>query len=130
LIAREHLVVRLKIRAGVGDEFAFGEPVERFDAGNLGTHVRRMSCDVFDELVLCISRPGHKHGTRIGNSARHLLKELMVFPGMTATNAIGLVVNMVRRIMRVEHKLINLSNVEMKNSGFEVIDPDDRMIVA
>jgi hypothetical protein len=127
--ARRHLMVRLEVRAGVGDEFAIGEPVERFDADNLCAHLRRTPRDVLDELVLGLGRPCHQHDPSTSNGVGHMLQEFMILRGVTATHGIGLVMDMACRIVRAEHTLINLGNVEMQHPRFQVIHPDDRVIV-
>ena len=54
----------------------------------------------------------------------------MVLRRVAAADAVGLMVNMACGIVGVQHEAIDLRHVEMKNAGFVVVDPDDRVIVA
>jgi hypothetical protein len=126
---RGHLVVRFEKRAGMGHELTIGETVECLDSSNLPGHQWCMSCDVFDEFVLRLCRPGHEHSSSIRNCVRYVLKEIMVFCWMATPDAISLVMNVAHWIVRVDHKLIDLGDVEVKDASLKVVNPDDRVIV-
>jgi hypothetical protein len=128
--ARRHLVIHLEICAGVGDELAVCGMVDCLDPNNLPTQYRHVALDMLYELCLRIGGPRYEHGTGIGDSLYHALKEILIRRYLTTANAVGLVMNMARRIVGVQHKSIDLRNVEMKYARFMVIDPDDGVIVA
>ena len=86
--------------------------------------------DMLDQFVFDLCWPGHKHRPRVRNGLSYMLKVVMVLCCMPAANAIGLVVDMPGRAMRMQQTLIGLCNVEMEDASFEVIDPDDRVKVA
>jgi len=123
-------MVGLEECARVGDEFTIGKPVKRFDTGNPCAHQRRVPRDMLDQLVFGLCRPGHKDCACIGNGLHYVVEEVMVLARVTAANAVGLVVDMLRGIVRVNQKLISLGDIEMKDAGFEMIDPNDRVIMA
>jgi hypothetical protein len=54
---------------------------------------------------------------------------MVVFRGMSAADAIGLVMDVLRRMLRMHDKTLDVRQAEMENAGFPVIDPDDGMIV-
>jgi hypothetical protein len=54
---------------------------------------------------------------------------MVVFRGMSAADAIGLVMDVLRRMFRMHDKTLDVRRAEMENAGFPVIDPDDGMIV-
>jgi hypothetical protein len=53
----------------------------------------------------------------------------MVFRCMTAANAVGFVMDVSRRMFWIYHEAVRFGGIEMKDSGFPVIDPDDSVIV-
>jgi hypothetical protein len=65
----------------------------------------------------------------IGNDVRNLLKIDGIDSRVTATDGVGLMMDMTCRIVRVNNNTICVGDIEMKNPGFPVVDPDDRMIV-
>jgi hypothetical protein len=48
---------------------------------------------------------------------------------VTAADSVGLMVDMTCRIVRVNNNTIGIGDIEMKNPGFQMVDPDDCVIV-
>jgi hypothetical protein len=58
------------------------------------------------------------------------LKEILVFRRVAAADAVGLVMNMARRVVGVQDEAVDVRNVEMKDARFAVVDPNNRVVVA
>jgi hypothetical protein len=58
------------------------------------------------------------------------LKEILVFRRVAAADAVGLVMNVARRVVGVQDEAIDVRNVEMKDAGFAVVDPNNCVVVA
>ena len=53
----------------------------------------------------------------------------MIRRGVSATDAIGLVMEVLRRVLRMHNNALDVRRAEMENARFPVIDPDDGVIV-
>ena len=122
-------MISLEIGPGVGDEFTIGWVVDRLDARNLGLQRWRMLFDVLDQFRLGIGWPRDEHGACIGDGLGHVLQEGVVLRRVATSDAVGLVVNMARRMIGLEDQTIDLGLIEMKDPGFMMVDPDDGVIV-
>jgi len=85
---------------------------------------------VLDELRLLIRRTGDEHRSSIGNRVGNTLQKRMILRRMSAADAVGLVVEMASRSIRVNDKLIRLGGAEMKYPRLPMIDPDYRVIMS
>ena len=74
--------------------------------------------------------PRDADGAGIGEGERHRVQEFMVPGGVSAADRAGLVVDMLGRMIRMQHQLFDLGRVEMENPRLAVIDPDDGVIMA
>ena len=52
----------------------------------------------------------------------------MILRAMSTADAIGLVVDMARRMFRLQDQAIDVGLIEVKDPGFMMVDPDDRVI--
>ena len=100
-------MIRLKILAGVGDKFPVGRMVDGLNARDLGTQRRHMSFDMLDEFNFGICRSCDQDGTRIGDGLCHALQKLLILRRVAAANAVGLVVNVARGIVREQHEVVD-----------------------
>jgi len=88
-----------------------------------------MATDVLHELRLLVGRTGDENRARIGNCLRHTLQEGLVFGGVATADALRLVVQMSRRLVRTDHQAVDLAGVEVEDPGLVMIDPYHRMEV-
>ena len=119
----------MEILAGVSDKFAIGGVVDSLDACNLGAQCGHMALDMLDELGLRTCRSRDEYGSCVGDGLRYPLKEFVILGGVAAANCVGLVVDMKGWVVGTEYEAIDLRHVEMKDAGFVVVDPDDRVKV-
>ena len=114
----------------VVEQLAVAWMVDGLDRHNLLHQRRSMLPDVLDKLCLFIRRTGDEHRPRIGNRFGNTLEKRMILRRMPAADAVGLVVEMTGRPIRVNDKLIRLGDAEMKYPRLPMIDPDNRVIVS
>jgi hypothetical protein len=57
------------------------------------------------------------------------VKNGVVFGGVPAADRIGLVMNVLGGIVRVQHQLLDIGRAEMEHPRFAMIDPDDGVMV-
>ena len=88
-----------------------------------------MAVNVLHQLGLCIGRAGDEDGARSGDRIGDRLQESLILRGMSAADGVRLVVDVSRRMIRVQHQPLDIGRAEMKYARFMMIDPDDRMIV-
>ena len=123
-------MIRLEILSRMRDQLAVSGMIERLDAHDFRVQRRGMSFDVLDELRLGIRRSGDQDSASVGDGFGHVLEKGMIFRCVTTADAVGLVVNMSGRVVRMQYEMIDLERIEMKYASFVVIDPNDRMIQA
>jgi hypothetical protein len=85
--------------------------------------------NVLGQFGLCVGRPGDENRTGIRNRFRDGVKVVMIFGGVSATNGIGFMMDVARRMIWVQDKSLDVRRAEMENAGFAMIDPDDGMMV-
>lgn len=122
-------MVCLEMLPREGDQFAIGQMIETFDTNDSGHQLRAMMGDVFDQLGLGLSGAGNQHRAGVGDGQCDFLKVAGIDSRVTAADGVGLMMDMTRRTMRVNDKSANVGDIEMKDPGFQVVEPDDRMIV-
>jgi hypothetical protein len=82
---------------------------------------------VLDQLRFGVRRAGDEYELRRCQGGCDIVQEGLIFGRMAAADGIGLVMNVSRRIVRVDDDLIGLKPVEIENASFAMIDPDDRV---
>ena len=85
--------------------------------------------NVLDQFGLCICGAGDQNRAGVRDGLDDSLKILMIRRGMSAADAIGLMMNVLGRTLRMHDKAFDVRRAEMKNARLSVIDPDDGMIV-
>ena len=60
---------------------------------------------------------------------RHSLQEGVILRGVPAAYGVCLVVDVLGRVIRMQHEPFHIARTEMEHAGFMVIDPHDRMKV-
>jgi hypothetical protein len=114
---------------GVGDQFRVGWMIDRLDADDILHQPGGVLVDVFDQFVLGVARPGYQDRAGIHNRSDDGLKEMVVLGRVPAADRVRFVVDMPRRMVRVQHQPFDLVGTELEHAGFVVIDPDDRVEV-
>ena len=95
-----------------------------------GRHpIRIVLVDVLDKLGLCVGRSGYEDRARVSDRIHDRMKIIMIFRGMSASNGIGFMMDMPRRMIRMQHESFDVRRAEMEDAGLVMIDPDDGMLV-
>jgi hypothetical protein len=84
---------------------------------------------VLDQFGFRVCRTGDENCTGTCHGLDDSLEIIVVLRGMSASDGIGLVMNVLCRMLRMHDKAFDIRRTEMENAGFPVIDPDDGMIV-
>ena len=83
-----------------------------------------MLVNVLDQFGLGIGRAGDQNRAGVGDGLDDSLEILMIRRGMSAADAIGLVMDVLGRMLGMHDKAFDVRRAEMKNARFPVIDPD------
>ncbi len=113
----------------MGDERRIAWMVDRFNSRNALRLARVVLMNVLDQLGLGIGRPGDQDHLRIGNRLGNGLEVFTIFGRVSATDTIGLVMDVSCRVIRTDHQPIHLGRTEMEDAALPVIDPDDSVIM-
>jgi hypothetical protein len=89
-----------------------------------------MLVDVLDQLVFGVARPGDEKRATIRNRSDDGLKEVPIFHGVPAAQRVCLMMDMPRRVIRVQYQPFDIRRAEVEYAGFMVINPNDSVIVA
>jgi hypothetical protein len=122
-------MVGLEMVTREGNQLAIGQLINAFNTNDLGHQLRVMAGNVLDQLRLGLGGAGDEYRAGIGNGVRNLLKIDGIDSRVTATDGVGLMVDMTCRIVRVNNNAICVGDIEMKDPGFPGVDPDDRVIM-
>ena len=128
--ARRQLMVGFEYVPRMVEQLTIAWMIDGLNRHDLFHEGRSVLPDVLDQLGLFIRRTGDQHRSRIGNRFGNTLEKCMILRRTPAPDAVGLVVEMVGRSVRVNDKLIRLVGAEMKYPRLPMIDPDNRMIMS
>ena len=109
------------------NERSVGGMIDRFDADDLLDEFRIVMVDVLDQFGLGVCRTGNENELSVFHRVGDVVQEFLVFGGMSASDGIGLVMNMLYRIVWLDDDPIGFRRVEVENARFVMIDPDDRV---
>ena len=126
---RQHPILGLEIMPGMGDELRVARMIDGFDAGDDLHQSRRVLVDVLDQRVFGIAGPGNQNRAAVGDRSDDGLQEVAILRGVPAAQRVRLMVNVPRRMIRVQHQPFDVGRTEVEYAGFMVIDPNDRMKV-
>ena len=129
ILLRQHPVLGLEVLSGKGDELPVARMIDRFHAGNHFHQLRIVLINVLDQFVLSTARPGDENSAGVRDRFGGCVEEIVILGGVPAADGVCLVVDVPRRVIRVQHQPFDIGRAEMEHAGFTVIDPDDRMIV-
>ena len=99
--------------------------IDGFNSGNDPHPTRVVLMNVLDQFGFRVCRTGDENCTGICHGLDDSLEIMVVFRSMSAADAIGLVMDVLRRMLRMHDKTLDVRRAEMENAGFPVIDPDD-----
>jgi hypothetical protein len=80
---------------------------------------------MLDQFGLGIGRAGDENFAGIGDRLCNGVQKFFIGAGMTAADRIGLVVDMLGRMIGMQDEFIGVRRVEMKHPRFAVVDPYD-----
>ena len=112
------------------DQLTVARVIDGLDGCDHLFQFRIVLLDVRSQLVLGRARTCDQNGAGIGDRLRHRMQEIMIAAGMPAADGACLVMNMLGRVVRMQHQLLDLGRAEMKYLCLAVIDPDDGVIMA
>jgi hypothetical protein len=124
------LVLVFEELAGKSEDFAVSRMVESLYTLDLGFERGRMAFDMVYENGLLVGRSSNQDGSCVGQTVGDLLQESMILWRMPAANGIRLVVNVADGVLRVHDDDVRLRRAEVKDAGFVVIDPNNRVKMA
>lgn len=112
------------------EDLAVRRMIESFDALDLGFERRGMLADMVYEHRLFVRGTGDENGTCVSDCIRDVLKKGLIFARMSAADGVRLVMDVADGILRMNDDRIGLGCVEVKDTGFVVIDPNDGVEMA
>jgi hypothetical protein len=126
---RTHAVGGSEITARVGDECTIGGMVDGLNRRDPLDKLWVVAVDMLDQFGLGIRRTGDQYCAGGADGTDHVLKEGVIFRGVSAADRVGFVMNVSSGMLRMHDDFVNIRRVEMKHPRFMVIDPDGSVIV-
>jgi len=105
------------------------EPLDGFDSDDNPHQPGVMLADVLDQLGLGIGWPRNENRAGVCDRLSDSLKEGVILRGVPAPDGVCLMVDVLGRMIRVQHEPFHIGRTEMEHAGFMMIDPNDRMKV-
>jgi hypothetical protein len=103
--------------------------VNGLNSGNPSSELGRAAVNVLDQFDLGVGRACDQNYAGIRNRRGNPSEEFLVFRSVSAADGARLVVQMAGWMIGMDSVLLGLRGIEMKDSGFPMIDPKHRMIV-
>ena len=91
--------------------------------------LRIVLVNVLEQLGLGVGRPGYENRARVCNRIHDGVKIIVIFRSMSASDGVGFVMDMSRRMIGMQHQSFDVRRVEMEDAGLVMVDPDDGMLV-
>jgi hypothetical protein len=129
VLLRQHLILRLEVVSGVGDELRVAWMIDGFHADDNLHQLGIMLADVLDELGFSIGRPRNENRAGVHDRLSNGLKKGVILRGVPTPDGVCLVVDVLGRTIRVQHEPFHISPAEMEHACLMVIDPNDRVKV-
>jgi hypothetical protein len=104
--------------------------IDAFDARYPLDQARVMLMDVLDELGLGVGWPCDQHRTSVADRLCNVMQKVLIFGRMAAPDRIGLVMEMVSWVVRMNDEPLDVFTIEVKHTSLMMIDPDNRVIMA
>src|SRR5262249_49679269 len=128
-LLRQHPIFRLEGAPGMGDELPVARMIDGFHTDDDLHQCGIMLADVFDQFGLGIGRSRNENRAGVCDRLRDSLKEGVILRGMPAPDGVCLMVDVLGRMIGVQHESLHISRAEMEHACFMVIDPNDGMKV-
>jgi hypothetical protein len=129
VLLRQHPILGLEVMSGVGDELRVAWMIDGFDSDDNPHQPRIVLADVLDQLGLGIGWPRNENRASVCDRLSHSLKEGVILRGVPAPDGVCPMVDVLGRMIRVQHEPFHIGRAEMEHACFMVIDPNDRMKV-
>jgi hypothetical protein len=113
--------------SGVGDELPVAWMIDGFDTDDNPHQLGVMLADVLDQLGLGIGWPRNENRASVCDRLSDSLKEGVILRGVPAPDGVCLMVDVLGRMIRVQHEPFHIGRAEMEHACLMVIDPNDRM---
>lgn len=111
------------------DERCVARMIDGFHPDDNRHPFRFVLMNVLDELGLCAGRASYENRTGICNRICDCAKINVVLRRMPASDGVGFVMDVSRRMIRMQDESFDVRRAEMENTGFVMIDPNDGMMV-
>jgi hypothetical protein len=129
ILLRQHPVLGLKVMSGMGDELPVARMIHGLHTDDLLHQGRIILADVLYQLSFRIGWSCNENCGGVCNRLRDCLKEGLILSGMPAPDRVCLVVDVLGRVIRVQHEPFHVDWAEMEHACLMMIDPDSRMKV-
>jgi hypothetical protein len=104
--------------------------VDSFDGRHSRCQIRTVLFDVLEQFRLGVGRAGDQDHAGIDNGLGHSLEKVMIFGGMSTADAVGLVMQVLGWMVRMDYELVGVRRIKMEDTRFVMIDPNHGMIVS
>jgi hypothetical protein len=128
-LLRQHPICCLKVFSGIRDKRCVARVIYGFHSGDDLHPLWVMPMNVLDQFGLGVSRSGYENGARTRKRVYNGAKVIGILRSMPAPDGVGFVMNVSRRMIRMQNESFDVRWAELENTGFVVIDPDDGMVV-
>jgi hypothetical protein len=125
----QHPICCLEVFSGIRDERCVARMIDRFHSDDDRHPLRVVPMNVLDEFGLCAGRPSDENRTGICNRAHDRAKKIVIFRGMSASDGVSFMMDVSRRMIRMQDESFDVRRAEMENAGFVMINPDDGVMV-
>jgi hypothetical protein len=126
---RVHSILAFEIDAGESDQRAVSWVVDRLDTGNALREIRMVTFKVDGQLRLGACWTRDQDSFCIRDRFGNLLEEIQIRGRVAAAGCVRLVMDVPRRIVRMDDHTIGYGRFEEEDFRFPVIDPNNRVIM-
>lgn len=114
----------------MSDQFLVRGVVDGLDAGDVRDELGLMAMNVFDEFGLGVGWARDQDRLHISQCCGNAVEIVLILGGFSRPDTVGFVVKVLRRIVGMEHEVVDTLTIEMKDARFAMIDPDDGVVMA
>jgi len=129
ILLRQHPILGPEVMSSVGDELPVAWMIDGFDSDDDPHQLGIMLADVLDQLGLGVGRAGDENRVGFGEGFRDGMKIFMIRGGVPAADRIGLVMDVLGRMLRTDDEPFDIGPAEMKNARLSMVDPDDGVVM-
>jgi hypothetical protein len=99
--------------------------IDTFNADDDLHQPRIVLVNMLDQFGLGTGRAGDYNFAGVGDRLCNGVQKFFIGAGMTAADRIGLVVDMLGRMIGMQDEFVDIARAEMEDARFPVVDPDD-----